>query len=242
LYRLSKLKPKYIAAFFLFILLVFLPFKDAIQNLFIFFAHKPFFLPKNQYLEQIEQLKGENLTLKLEREKFCKLRQENEKLKKAFDFKSKEKITLLGAQIIAFTPSLWRRSALLNRGINEGIEEGSFVIDEEGNLLGRISEVKANFSCLIFTNDPDFNLPVFIGKETLGLLKGNLIGAKILYIEEADKIEVGDAVRVKVLPSGSLLTVGEVKKIIKNKNDLFWDIDVKLAANNAFLKQIFIIK
>ena len=242
MYRLSKLKSKYIAAFFLFILLVFLPFKDTIRNIFVFFSHKPFFLAKNKYQDKIAELQSRNLTLQLELDKFKPLKEENDKLRKAFDFKTKERVSLIGAQVIAFTPSAWHRSALINKGKDQGIKKGMFAIDESGNLLGKIIEANNNFSRLIFIDDPNFNVSVFIGDESLGLLKGALAGAKILYIEDGEKIEVGDKVKVKIPGLNPSLAIGRIKRVKKNTSDLFWNVDVNLVIKNTFFDRVFIVK
>jgi rod shape-determining protein MreC len=242
LYRISRIKPKYIAAVFLFILLIFLPFKDTIQRIVTFFSHKPFFLSQSKYQRQISELKKKNLELELELKEFNQLKEENEKLRKAVSLEQQEAVTLLGAEIIAFIPSSWRRLALLNKGAAAGLSEGLFVIDEGGNLLGKIHDVKKNSSHLIFIDDPDFAVPVYISEKSFGLLKGNLIGAKILYIEDASDIKIGDTVWVKAVGLLSPVNIGEVKAIKKNVNDLFWDIDVELTIKDTFFDKVFIIK
>jgi len=242
LYLPSKIKLKYIVLFLLFVFLAFLPFKDAVRSLVIFFPNKLLFAPSNKYVHKIEKLRGENAVLKLQIESAAHLREENKKLRKAFDFKVKKKVDLLGAEVIAFIPSSWRRLALINKGRRDGVEEGLFAIDEDGNLLGKILEVEKETSRVILVDDPEFSVSVFVGKGSFGLLKGNLIGAKILYIENEAEINAHDKVWLKILSLGSVINVGEVKRIKNNENDLFLNIDVEPFTKNSFFDKVFIVK
>ncbi len=242
MYRLSRIKPKYIAAVFLFILLIFLPFKGVIQHIFTFFSHKPFFLSQSKFQGQISELTKKKLELELELNEFNQLKSENEKLRKAVLLQQQEGVALLGAEIIAFVPSSWRRLALLDKGASTGVSEGRFVIDENGNLLGKIQDVKKKSSYLMFIDDPDFAAPVYISEKNYGLLKGNLIGAKILYIEDASDIKIGDKVWVKAVGLLSPVSIGAVKAIKKSNDDLFWDIDVELTISDTVFDKVFIIK
>ena len=242
MYRLSKIKSQYIAAFFLFFLLIFLPFKAVIQNIFVFLANKPLFLSKSSYTRQLNELKQENLKLTLENKKFEHLRTENEKLKAALGFAKTQKISLLGVEVIAFTPSIWQRSALINKGVKSQIKKDSFVIDEAGNLLGKITDVEENFSRLTFADDPDFSTTVFIGQKNFGFLKGNLVGAKLLYVEKGTEVKAGEKVWVKIPNIALPIHVGEVKRARRNDNDLFWDIEVRLSIKADLLDKMFVIK
>ena len=74
------------------------------------------------------------------------------------------------------------------------------------------------------------------------MLKGNLAGAKVLYVEEGEKIATQDKIKVKIPGIGSWLTIGEVTRVRKSSDDLFWDIDVTLITKNTFFDRVFIIK
>jgi rod shape-determining protein MreC len=222
--------------------LVPLPFKGPIRHIFTFFAHKPFFLSQNKYQKQIRELKQKNLRLKLALKNFNHLKEENEKLRKAFSFKAQKDITLIGAEITAFIPSSWRRVAVLNKGSGDGLSDGMFVVDESGSVLGKIQDVEENCAQLIFIDDPDFSVPVYIKEKSFGMLKGNLIGAKILYIEEPGSIEKGDKVWLKIEGLSFPISIGSIKKIRKSDSSLFCDIDVALSMRNEFFDKIFIIK
>ena len=122
------------------------------------------------------------------------------------------------------------------------MQKGLLAIDEKGQLIGQITETKKNFSTLTLANDPNFSLSVFVGETSNGLLEGNLIGAKILYIEDKDQVKIGDRVWVKPPSCSSPIKIGKVKNITKRRSALFYDITVELAHQSAFFDKVDIVK
>ena len=221
---------------------VFLPFKKSIQNIFITISKSSFPSSKNKYINKIKQLEKENLLLSLKIKQFDYKKDENEKLRKALKLKNDKIINLLGAEVLAFSPSNWRRILTINKGSNDGIEDGQFAIDENGHLLGKIIEIDKISSRLILIDDPEFTTSVFVAEKDFGLLKGNLVGAKVLYIEDGSEIKKGDKVWLKVPSINFPIEIGEIKKVKNNQNSLFWDVDVNLYTKNSFFEKIFIMK
>ncbi len=197
---------------------------------------------KEKYITKIKKIEKENLLLSLKFKQFDYLKDENKKLRKALKLKKEKAIDLIGANVLAFLPSSWRHLAIINKGSNDGIEDGQFAIDENGQLLGKIIEIEKTSSCLILIDDPEFTTSVFIAKKAFGLLRGNLVGAKILYIEDGSEIKKGDNVWLKIPSINLPIEIGEIKKVKNNQNSLFWDIDVNLFAKHSFFEKIFIIK
>lgn len=241
MYLPSKIKPKYLVVSFLSILLLILPFKKAAQNLFVFFTRQ-LVTNSRKYLSRLEELEKKGLILSLQIKELQYLKDENERLKKALGFKKEKKVNLEAVKIVSFDPSSWRRLVTINAGKTRGIKEGSSAINEEGYLLGRIVRIENSYSRLILIDDPNFSLPVFVGKSSSGLLCGSLSGAKIRYIEDGDQIQVKDKVWCKIAAYAFPVYIGEVKGIRKNKDDLFWDVDVRLFSQNPLLHKIFIVK
>ena len=222
-------------------LLFFLPFKGAIRSALIFFSRQLKTTPR-KYSQEIEELKKDKIALSLQLEEFKQLKEENDILRDAFDLKIAEKLNLIGTEVIAFSPSNWHREVVINTGIKSGVSEGLLVIDENGGLVGRILKVENNSSRLLLVSDPNFNVPVFVGKEAFGMFKGNLVGAKILYIEDGDKIASGDKVWLKNPSSGSVIQIGKVGNVKKSDASLFWDVDVELFLKASVFDKLFIVK
>jgi len=241
LYLPSKTKLKFLIIYLLVVFLLFLPFKGAIRNLFSFFSHQ-LKATTQRSVQENEKLKKENISLQIKLRGSQHLKKENQDLRKALDFKADKEFDLIGVGVLSFSPSSWRRSLLLNGGKDIGLKKGLLAVNEKGELLGKITDVEGIFSHLLLINDPNFNLPVFIGELGSGLLKGNLTEAKILYIEEGEAVKKGDRIWVKVDSSTSVIEVGTVKSIKKGTNQLFCEIAVKLAFPGSFLNKVFILK
>jgi len=241
LYLPSKTKLKILVIYLLVIFLLFLPFKNAIRNLFSFFFHQ-LTITSQKALQENEKLREENISLQIKVRESEHLTKENKDLKEALNFKSGKEFDLIGVGVLSFSASSWRRYLLINGGKDIGLEKELFAVNEKGELIGKITEVKKAFSHLLLVNDPNFNLSVFVGELGSGLLKGNLTGAKILYIEEDVAIKKGDRIWVKAGSSTSAIEVGKVESIRKGTDQLFCDITVKLASEGAFFDKVFILK
>jgi len=170
------------------------------------------------------------------------IKNENTKLRKALQLEEEKTINLLGAEVLTFSPSNWRHIVTINKGSNDDIKEGQFAIDENGHLLGKIIEINKTSSRLILIDDPEFTTSVFVANKDFGLLKGNRVGAKVLYIEDGSELKKGDKVWLKIPLINFPIEIGEIKKVKNNENSLFWDVDVKLYTKNSFFEKIFIIK
>ena len=241
MYLPSKTKLKILVIYLLVIFLLFLPFKNVIRNLFSLFSHQ-LTISSSKISQKNEKLKKENISLKIKINESKHLKKENEYLQKALNFKESKKIDLVGVGVLSFSPSNWQRYLLINGGEDMNLKKGLLAINEEGQLLGKITEVKKTFSHLLLINDPDFKISVFVGKFGSGLLKGNLTGAEILYVEKEETIKKGDRVWVKSDSLSFPIEVGKVKSIKKRTNQLFCNIAVELTSESIFFNKIFILR
>ena len=222
--------------------MVILPFKDTIKYLFLGASNNQLHLSKTPYRDEINELKKKNLLLSIRLKEYQAFEKENQRLRNVLEFTSSKEITLLGADIIAFSPGTWRHFAILNKGMAAGVRLGYYAIDEKGDLLGKVVEVKEDTSEIIFVDDPDFNASVFVGKHSYGLLKGNLVGAKLLYIEDGENIRKNDRVWMRLPALKSDIDIGTIKKVRKDQNSLFWDIDVDLLSRNSFFDKVYLLQ
>jgi len=237
----SKIKPKLNLIFLLFLFLITIPLKNFFRD-FIFLLSKNIL---NIYQEKdikILKLEKENLMLSLKLKELEYLKEENEKLKKALDFKKNYKINCIGTEIITFDPSFLRRIIVVNSGKNEGIKKGMCVVDENGYLVGKVIETEKNYSYVSLINDIDFNLVVFVGKDSYGLLHGGLEGIKILYVENNKDININDKVYFKIPNTDFIVYVGNIKNIKKNPQEPFLDLELEPYSKNIILHKIFILK
>jgi cell shape-determining protein MreC len=122
------------------------------------------------------------------------------------------------------------------------VTDGAYAINEEGFLVGRITDVRDDYARVVLLADPDFSLSVFVGETSFGLLRGGLAGLKILYIENTERIRQGDAVWLLIPGFGIPLHVGEVKRAAPADDNLFLDVEVRPFAAGTLPRKIFIIR
>lgn len=242
MYLPSRKKARYTLLFFVFVILALAPFKGLVRNLFVILTSKLLPIYDTRYGKKMEDLKKENLALKLRLKKYQDLETENKKLKEALDFQREKKIDIEGVNVISFSPSAWRRTVIVNAGKNRDIERGSIVIDERGYMVGKIRDVNEDYSEVVLADDPSFNIPVFVGEAHMGMLKGNLIGARIMYIENEKEVKKGDKIWIKAPSSSATIELGKVRRVVNDENTLFLDIEASLSLNEAFNDKLFIIR
>lgn len=240
-YLPSKIRPKHIQLAVLIIILLVVPFRSLLRIAFIQLARKAR-IESFDSASKNTKLKQELLTLSLKLKSFKNLRRENSRLSAALKLKTATKINIFPVDIISFDPSSWRRIITVTGGNINGIEKGMFVVDENGLLVGKIIESKENYSHLILINDPDFNLPVFVGDTAFGLLQGNIDGIKVFYVEEGERVKAKDAVWVKIPALKFPMNIGEVKSVKKDANSLFYNIEVKPFSRHPLLHKLFVVK
>ena len=181
MYLPSKLRFKHLSVLALFIFLLILPLKNVVENVFIFFSRQFLIIPQ-KISKKTEDITKNNLELRLKLAAFQNLKEENQRLQEALGFREQRGADFIAAQVISFDPSSWRRIVVINVGANQKIQPGLLAVDEEGYLVGKVIEAHPHYARVILTDDPDFSLPVFVGDNSFGLLKGTLKGARILYL------------------------------------------------------------
>lgn len=240
MYLPSKLRSKYVRVIALTILIA-LPFRNAVEGVFISLSRQLVFNP-TKISSVVTELKKNNLSLLLKVRELEYLKLENTVLKQALQFKTDRNVALVGVQAISFDPSNWRRVITLDAGKSSGLKVGQYALDEQGMLVGRVVEAAQSYSRLMLIDDPAFSLPVFIGEKSLGLLRGSLNGAQILYIENIEQIKEKDKIWCKIPAVAFPVYIGEVSEIRKRKDSLFLDTSVKLYSSSPLLRTIFIVK
>jgi cell shape-determining protein MreC len=192
--------------------------------------------------KQIQDLQKRNTLLSLQITELSRFAEENEKLKKALQFSEDKKISLIGADIIAFDPSSWRRIVFVNTGREKNLKEGMFVVDSDAVLTGRVIEVHRRYCKVLLIDDPEFDLPVFIADNSRAILKGGLDGLRLLYVDAADRIRIKDAVWCKFPSSALTINIGYVSKIKQDRNSLFYDVRVQSFSKKYLSDKVFIVK
>ena len=193
-------------------------------------------------IDKIESLEAENIELKHE------LRKIKEELN--VDYVLSE-YDYLNATVISRNSFYWYNTLTIDKGKNNGIEEGMVVINSTG-LIGKIVNV-STFSSdvkLITTNDTNNKISVTItsgNNKLTGLINTYNYDEGFLKVEgisNTETVNIGDYVYTSglggVFPSGIL--IGRVENIVTDVYDLAKIINVKPSANFEDINYVTILK
>lgn len=181
------------------------------------------------YLDRtlIDQMRTEVHSLQVENAYLRQFEVENNRLRKALDFKKRKAHTGVLAHIIGTSIEQNSHVYILDRGSNDSIKRGSAVIAEDGVFVGTISSVQPSISFLLLPNDDRSSIIVSImknGVEVSGIAHGKFrIGIVIDKMQQITQVEQGDSVVTSSLNTGipQGLLVGTVRDVISSANDLF---------------------
>ena len=189
-----------------------------------------------------QTLKRENEQLKIQLQQMKQLETENRQFKQMLDFQKQSPFHLAPAQIISIDPFPAYRSAVINKGSEDGIEKNKLAVVESG-VAGYVLSTKKHTSQILFLVDPSAVLPVMIERSRVnGLIEGGA-DLKLNYLQLKDDVQKGDRVvtssLVPELPSG--LPVGVVTEIKISEYKLNKSARVDPLVRFSELKELFIV-
>lgn len=184
--------------------------------------------------DKIFDLQCENIRLKLKADRVDSIILENERLKSLLKMKESSNEQIIVAKIINIFDNDFVRSALINVGKKQNVQQDDFAYNEHG-IIGRVIEVSDNWSKVLFIVDANSNIPAkisgmnaILSGDNSDLLKINLLNEGIKEGDIAESSSYGGVFREKI-------TIGKVIK----RNDKFF---VQPSVNFNDLKYICIGK
>jgi rod shape-determining protein MreC len=151
---------------------------------------------------------------------------------------------VLADVITAFT-DISRREFIINRGKNDGLAEGQFVLGND-SFVGTISDLDSRTARVRLLTDPGSRITVKIGELDLQcIMQGNGDdSASIQLISKKYKIENGDIIYVQKKPG--FLDIPTIVGIVvqcktDDENPLLWYIKVKPACDIQRLKRVTVV-
>ena len=154
------------------------------------------------------------------------------------------------AMVTQRTTSSWARTATLNKGSKQDVEENDCVVDQYGNLVGIVTEVDYNSCVMSYITDAEVELGGRVARtDDAAILEGDFTlmldgRLKLSYLPEDTELISGDQITTSglglVYPAG--LVVGTIESIHTEANGLDRYAVVKPAADLEGQKYVFIIK
>ena len=154
------------------------------------------------------------------------------------------------AMVTQRTTSSWARTATLNKGSKQDVEENDCVVDQYGNLVGIVTEVDYNSCVMSYVTDAEVELGGRVARtDDAAILEGDFTlmldgRLKLSYLPEDTELISGDQITTSglglVYPAG--LVVGTIESIHTEANGLDRYAVVRPAADLDGQKYVFIIK
>lgn len=225
--------------------IVYMPFKN-FSSMMTDYSSLKNVLKENKILksnvEKLESLEAENTELK----------QELQQMKDELNIKHVlSDYDYLNATVVNRNANTWYNNLTIDKGNNNGIEEGMVVINSTG-VIGKTTNV-STFSSdvkLITTTDTNNKISVKItsgDNHLTGLINGYDYKTGYLEVEgisNTENVSVGDLVYTSglggVFPSGIL--IGKVKSITTDVYDLSKIINVSPSANFEDINYVTVLK
>jgi rod shape-determining protein MreC len=177
--------------------------------------------------------------------RFQEAQQALTRLEALLDLKRQVALPVIGARVIAYDPSLWSRSAIIDQGKVQGVKEGLPVLAPQG-IVGRVVEVYPEYSKTMLIVDRQSAADAMIQRTRVrGILKGK--GGNRCSLEFVPKnadVQVGDLVLasglVGLYPKG--LVFGKVTAANKKNPGVFQEIEVTSSADLSALEEVLVVK
>lgn len=199
--------------------------------------------------EEITKLRQKNSTLERQILFLENINSENQRLRKLLNFKEKVNYQLLGAEVIANSPSVWEKTITINRGSKAGLKARMPVITYSGYLVGRIEKLGKNAAQVRLITDRDFVVGAIIARpdsREIALVKGSGRSDQANIMDNIAwdaEIEKGDVVLTSGLsnnfPSG--LKIGRVQNVEADNYGLSQKSKVNLFINKTTLEEVMVI-
>ena len=167
------------------------------------------------FLAEIENSKDLENQLRAVQEEYIKLRSiegrlrelesENNELRRALQFKEKQRLNVIAARVIKRQPSTWWETAIIDRGQSAGIGAGVPII-APGGLAGKVDVASEDTCSMILLTDERCQVSVQVaGTPEVGILHGG----RGRYGEEPRLILRHLSREAAILPGMKVITTGK---------------------------------
>jgi len=191
-----------------------------------------------ELLRQLEEYKQRGV-------RFEEAEQALTRLEVLLDLKRQVALPVIGARVIAYDPTLWSRSAIIDQGKVHGVKEGLPVLAPQG-IVGRIVEVYPEYSKVMLIVDRKSSADAMVQRTRVrGMLKGKGGNrAALEFVPKSADVQVGDLVLasglVGLYPKG--LVFGKVTAANKKNPGVFQEIEVTPNVDLSTLEEVLVVK
>ncbi len=204
-----------------------------------------------QTLQEIErqnaELLIENRNLQATNQLLNDLAEENKRLRRALDYRSRSVFNLLPAQIVTRDSTSWWNTVKVNRGFKDGVDSEMAVLTEQG-MVGKTTTVAANLSIVLLLSDETCSIAASVeGTREQGIVTGQRVNDSLnptlmlKFLSKDARLREGQRVFSSgaggVFPSGVLL--GTIKSF--EAGNLDGRAEVVPAVDLTSLRDVFVV-
>jgi rod shape-determining protein MreC len=177
--------------------------------------------------------------------RFQEAQQALTRLEGLLDLKRQVALPVIGARVIAYDPSLWSRSAIIDQGRVQGVKDGLPVLAPQG-IVGRVVWVYPEYSKVMLIVDRKSGADAMVQRTRVrGVLKGKGGNrCSLEYVPKNADVQVGDLVLasglVGLYPKG--LVFGKVSAANKKNPGVFQEIEVTPSVDLSALEEVLVVK
>lgn len=167
------------------------------------------------------------------------------RLEALLDLKKQLALPVTGARVVAYDPSPWSRSVIIDIGAKEGVSVGLPVLGG-GGIVGRIVEVYPQYAKVMLIVDRNSGADAIVQRTRVrGILQGKGGNRCTLeYVPVNADVEVGDLVLASglggIFPPGQVF--GRVTQVERKTGGPFLDIVVTPGENLSSLEEVLVVK
>lgn len=196
--------------------------------------------------EENERLRTENEQLASEVASLRESETRLEELRQLLQVKETQpEEEFLAANIFAREPSNLKEMVAIDRGTQDGVQEGMSVLSEGGTLVGSVTKVLDDYSWVTFITDPNSSVSAMI-QETgaQGVVSGSYSRRlSMQFVRQAEAVEEGNTVTTSGLGGGFPpgLVIGRVASLESVRQELFKDVTVEPLARFTQLETVLVL-
>jgi rod shape-determining protein MreC len=196
-----------------------------------------------------EELQGLVDSLMIENVHLKEIESENETLRRLLGFTQANpthsyKAAEVKGRVIGHDPSNFLSYLTIDLGSQQGIEKGMPVVTERG-LVGRITEVGANWAKVMLTIDPSSSVNALIQtSRATGVVEGQVGGSLLMkYIPQGETVNINDIVLTSGLGGNfpKNLIIGQVTAVHQRDIEMFQQADIRPTVDFNKLEIVLII-
>ena len=190
-------------------------------------------------------MKSEANLLQANQQKLTLIENENRSLRKILNIKNLIKNDMTIGEVVLPSQTNGAPQLLINKGMDDGIDIGSPVMNNKG-LVGQVIHVNKNLSTVQKITSNNFAVSAISENGTMAsLIFGNGSPHLVIYrLPAYEKLRLGDHLLTsgldQIYPKG--IKIGKVIKIIPTNNSQFNEIIIEPATSPQSFSQVMVIK